>query len=546
MPQYVRDFSALTTGEKRWNKGSEIGTSTVISYCFLTDQIMPSWDENPDPTGSWFPDYSAVKQKNRKYIEEALSIYEEKCGLRFVEVSNPAQASLQFLANDASHLTSWAYFPEVFWNGTEARAGSSFITITSDRYQQWSLDWSRGSATFNVILHEIGHAIGLYHPHEGILLAPDLDNHDNTIMSYNWDWSGYDYGLLRDTLAPLDIQALRYLYGANSNLSAGWNDGAISVTGTFGDDRIVASRADTKIFGGNGNDHLRGLQGKDTLYGGGGHDRLMGGDNSDRLEGNYGNDTIYGNSGADAVYGGTGDDFLFGDAGNDTLFGHGGHDRLVGGAGNDRMEGGFDIDFLNGLLGNDQLIGQAGNDSLVGYSGSDTLSGGAGNDSLLGQDGYDALRGGYGNDTLRGGNHDDFLEAGVGHDSVFGENGTDRLYGGNGDDRLYGQSGNDYLNAAHGNDLLVGGTGNDTLIGGMGADIFFFYDGSQQDWVTDWQDGLDRINLKNVSSIKNYDDLEDAVVARNGNLHITLGAGGNELIVMRMRMDQLSEDDFIF
>lgn len=64
-----------------------------------------------------------------------------------------------------------------------------------------------------VILHELGHALGLKHPGHyaaedmGPYLPPGLDHTDNTVMSY--DFRAPD----RLALGPFDIEALQYLYG---------------------------------------------------------------------------------------------------------------------------------------------------------------------------------------------------------------------------------------------------------------------------------------------------------------------------------------------
>ncbi|MEO8245016.1 MAG: sialate O-acetylesterase [bacterium] len=115
---------------------------------------------------------------------------------------------------------------------------------------------------------------------------------------------------------------------------------------------------------------------------------------------------------------------------------------------------------VDALGGNDWVNGRSGADMIVLGAGADLGHGGSGNDSLYGGDGHDLIFGSYGDDLLNGGAQ------------------ADRLYGGAGADRL------------------TGGTGNDTLSGGDGADVFVFAPSSGTDHITDFQAGLDLIDLQ--------------------------------------------------
>lgn len=67
--------------------------------------------------------------------------------------------------------------------------------------------------------------------------------------------------------------------------------------------------------------------------------------------------------------------------------------------------------------------------------------------------------------------------------------------GGPGDDLIMGTEERDDLWGMSGADILVDGGGTDTLHGGGGADIFVFRPDGGYDVVTDYQHGLDRIDL---------------------------------------------------
>jgi Ca2+-binding RTX toxin-like protein len=130
--------------------------------------------------------------------------------------------------------------------------------------------------------------------------------------------------------------------------------------GSYGNDTMIASNANTYLHGGlGGDDSIVGAAGTDTLAGRAGNDTVVGGD---------GNDVIYGDS--DTASG----RFL---TGTDA-------DNLSGGNGNDSIDGGLGNDTINGDAGNDTLIAWTGNDNMVGGEGNDLLLGGTGNDVLYG------------------------------------------------------------------------------------------------------------------------------------------------------------------
>ncbi len=83
----------------------------------------------------------------------------------------------------------------------------------------------------------------------------------------------------------------------------------------------------------------------------------------------------------------------------------------------------------------------------------------------------------------------------AGDDRLVGKFGNDLLIGDSGDDDLQGRIGADSLFGGGGNDGLGGGGGDDLLTGGTGRDTFVFARGGGHDVITDFVDGLDRIDL---------------------------------------------------
>ncbi|GGH54144.1 hypothetical protein GVY41_10075 [Frigidibacter albus] len=74
-----------------------------------------------------------------------------------------------------------------------------------------------------------------------------------------------------------------------------------------------------------------------------------------------------------------------------------------------------------------------------------------------------------------------------------GSGGT--LAGGAGEDLLMGGAGNDTLTGGAGADILVDGAGSDRMTGGSGADIFVLSFDGVLDTITDFEAGVDRLDL---------------------------------------------------
>ncbi|HEX8232472.1 MAG TPA: hypothetical protein VF559_03880 [Caulobacteraceae bacterium] len=126
-------------------------------------------------------------------------------------------------------------------------------------------------------------------------------------------------------------------------------------------------------------------------------------------------------------------------------------------------------------------------------------------------------------------------------DEIRGRGGDDQLIGRGGNDRLRGDKGNDTLDGGSGNDRLRGDHGNDVLTGGSGSDRFIFNRQGGTDRVTDFQDGVDKLDFTNFGLtpqqiINHADQVGDDVV-------ITLDTGE----VVRLEgfdKSQLDSSDF--
>ncbi|KAI2693653.1 retention module-containing protein [Pseudomonas sp. TNT3] len=178
--------------------------------------------------------------------------------------------------------------------------------------------------------------------------------------------------------------------GANVTIS--YQDGH-TLTGTAGDDVLVAGTGNNILNAGDGNDVLTAGSGNNELHGGAGNDLLFSGTGNDLLDGGAGIDTV---SYAHATSGVTVDLSLLtaqttGGAGTDTLTGL---ENLTGSNFNDNLTGDNNSNVINGGLGDDILNGGGGDDFLIGGLGNNTLTGGAGADTfqwLKGNSGHDLV-----------------------------------------------------------------------------------------------------------------------------------------------------------
>ncbi|WP_210643394.1 retention module-containing protein [Pseudomonas sp. Tri1] len=160
-----------------------------------------------------------------------------------------------------------------------------------------------------------------------------------------------------------------------------------TLTGTTGDDVLMAGDGDNTLNAGDGNDILSAGSGNNTLHGGAGDDLLYSGTGNDLLDGGTGNDTAsyaHATTGVTVNLGllaaqntvGAGTDTL---AGIENLVGSNFNDTLTGDGASNRINGGLGHDVLNGGGGDDLLIGGLGNNTLTGGSGADTFQWQVGN-----------------------------------------------------------------------------------------------------------------------------------------------------------------------
>lgn len=191
------------------------------------------------------------------------------------------------------------------------------------------------------------------------------------------------------------------------------------------------------------------------------------------------------------------------------------------------------INLLASSLGNDLIFLQSGSDWVLDNDDNRSYFGGAGNDSLSGASGDDFLSGNSENDVLSGNQ---------GNDTISGGQNEDALYGGRGDDLLFGDLGDDLLYGDLDNDVLTGGAGNDTLTGGAGGDIFILSNSEGLDLMTDFQDGVDFIQLPESVTFSNL----AITTTSSGQALITNTLTNQQLVILNgIAASNLTTADFI-
>ncbi|HEY0026620.1 MAG TPA: M10 family metallopeptidase C-terminal domain-containing protein, partial [Allosphingosinicella sp.] len=269
---------------------------------------------------------------------------------------------------DAAH----AYLPSPKVEGAEYGeadpvAGDVWFNNSSHDYDAPKV----GDYAYYTFLHEIGHALGLNHPHDGEYygtVSLPRDNLNYTVMSYRSyegmgieaPYNNEDYGFPQ-TYMMLDIAALQQMYGANYRANSedtvySW-DPATGAMRENGSARVspAANKVFMTVWDGGGVDtydlslytgtvtidldpgawtrtspgQLVDLGDGHSAIGNIANAWLYKGDTRSLIEnavGGSAGDTMRGNVGSNRLSGGAGDDVLDGRAGGDTL---------VGGTGND-------------------------------------------------------------------------------------------------------------------------------------------------------------------------------------------------------------------
>ena len=363
-----------------------------------------------------------------------------------------------------------------FYPGGVDRGGDAWFNVNQARFN----DVDVGDSAYWVVLHELGHTLGLKHGHANDrpgptddILPDELNSMEFSVMTYHRyvgdeaPFNETEEGSFAQSLMMLDIAAIQYMYGANYNTNASntvytfsTTTGEMFVDGV-GQGTPQANRIFRTIWDGNGIDtydlsnYTTDLQidlapGGWSVFDTEQLARLNVPDDI-RARGNVFNALQFNGDPRSLI------------------------ENATGGSGDDTISGNAAANVLNGNGGDDQLFGLDGNDTLIGGVGADVLDGGGGFDFASYEHATAGVRAALMFTAFLNGGE----AAGDSYSSIEGliGSGFDDLLVGNGSANiLRGLAGGDYLYGLGGDDVLVGGAGGDYLNGGTGFD-FASYEG---------------------------------------------------------------------
>lgn len=196
---------------------SQPGSAAALSFSFFGTQLPAGLPER-DARG-----YRPMDPAQQQAVREALAAWAAVAAVTFVELPQGQRADIGFGTNDQGHASSgYADLPGSTPDGKVALFMNN-AAMSSSRFDP-------GSFGFAVLMHEIGHALGLKHPGPydsaggtapGPYLPSAQDSRAYTQMSY-YDGPEFFLTLVRPVTPMLyDIQAIQFLYGPNLSYRPG-------------------------------------------------------------------------------------------------------------------------------------------------------------------------------------------------------------------------------------------------------------------------------------------------------------------------------------
>lgn len=465
-----------------WYGVTIASSNNTISYSFMhTPGLTGRYNNDREGYAShsahsaYFPGsatadgYYPFTPEQEAAARAAIQLWDDLIPQHFVE-TNGNGADIQFgNSNDPGQ----AYAIPPYWSGH----GSSFQgdVFTHDPVTNTSnAEFGFGQYGATTLIHEIGHTLGLSHPgnynasddndHDGvpdpITYANDAEYYQDdqlyTIMSYfrAYEVQGFDN-------APLDWRYSGGLFYDQSPQGPMLHD-IYTIQAAYGADPTTRSGATTYGFHSTAGNALYDFNQNSlpyyAVYDAGGTDTID-------LSGFSASQYLNMNAGK---FSSIGDVLMSRDQLGQVL-----HDSYLTNLGVDL----YKLGYSNAALGNLSLgwLQDAKNSHAATIQAETGVAG-------IGTVNYDTFAIAY-NTTI---------------ENAVGGQGRDLIVGNGVANRIDGQGGSDVLQGGAGDDTLIGGLGNDTLSGGGDKDVFVFAKDGSTDTITDFQTGIDKIDLSAV------------------------------------------------
>ena len=208
----------------RWTADAQ-GAQAAKSLTYYFPTASSDYTTNVNyPEAALLSSFTPLNSFEQKAARAAFDLVSSYTNLTFKAAATGQGSDATFRFAKYSDKGSEANFPtnNGNYNPIDARAaGDIFLgnngTISTDAFY--------GTDQFNTIMHEMGHAFGLKHGHDGKYngaLDPSVNDNEFSVMTYS-SWMGTPDGALtlaRDGSSPqsymmYDISALQAYYGAN-------------------------------------------------------------------------------------------------------------------------------------------------------------------------------------------------------------------------------------------------------------------------------------------------------------------------------------------
>lgn len=210
-----------------------VPAQTALTFAFAESDVVSEDSEYVE---------TPLPQSQRDAVFTALAHATDVTGIQFDQISDPLTADLVFagadLDSETAGMTVWAsgYFfmdePDTDDDPVTEYSIDAFIYMDNSE-NDYSAEMEVGEYGYYVLIHELGHALGLKHPghYEPTDVPPYLpdadDTMDNTVMSYNEGNDGPP-----SVFQEYDLLALDYLYGGDG---LGGTSGVVADSDADGD-----------------------------------------------------------------------------------------------------------------------------------------------------------------------------------------------------------------------------------------------------------------------------------------------------------------------